>query len=68
MTLRTPDEAGRPADMATGPLDDIEDLTVPLDKPTAPNIGADGTTTGTGAVRIDDSPTHDHLSNPTPPT
>jgi hypothetical protein len=68
VTLGTPDEAGRPADMATDPLDDIEDLTLPLDKSTAPNISAAGTTTGTGAVRIDDSPTHDHLSNPTPPT
>jgi hypothetical protein len=54
--------------VATDPLDNIEDLTFPLDKPTTPNIGTARTITGMGAVRIDDSPTHDHPPNPTPPT
>ncbi len=68
VTLGTLDEAGRPADVATDPRDDIEDLTLPLAEPTAPNIGNFGTTTGTGAVCIDDSPTHNHPPDPTPPT
>jgi hypothetical protein len=33
-TLGTPDEAGCTANIATDPLDDIEDLTLLLDKPT----------------------------------
>ncbi len=43
-------------------------FTLPLNKPMAPNPGAAGMTIGTGAVWIDDSPTHNHPSIPTPPT
>ncbi len=68
MTLGTPGEADHPANVATDPLGGIEDLTFTLDEPTAPNPGAAGTTIGTGAVRIDESLTHDDPSNPTPPT
>ncbi len=65
MTLGTPDEVCRPVDAPTDPLDGTDNLTLPLDKSMAPNPGATGTTLGTGAVRIDDSPTHNHPSNPT---
>jgi hypothetical protein len=38
VTLGTPDEAGCPTNVATIPLDSIEDLTLPLDEPMAPNL------------------------------
>jgi hypothetical protein len=68
VTLGTPDEAACPANVPTDPLDGADDLTLPLNESMDSNPGATGMTLGTGAVRIDDSLTHDHPSNPTPYT
>jgi hypothetical protein len=68
VTQETPDEAAHPAGLPIDPLDGTDNPTLPLDKSTAPNPGAAGMTLGTGAVHIDDSPTHDHPSNPTTST
>jgi hypothetical protein len=68
VTLGTPDEAAHPAGLLTDPLDGADNPTLSLDKSTAPNPGAAGMTLGAGAVRIDDSLTHDHPSNPTTST